>query len=82
MYNDMLQYALLMQSELQFFGHAIYLFYVTVPFIMHSLILVLLRSESKVHPSNEANSKHKERTQLSTSGYLIIYFQSIISMHC
>ncbi len=67
--------------------------YLTVHFIMHSLYLfALLLSESKVCPSNEVNSKHKEVNlkitqkcdlkHTTTSGYLIMYFKSILSIHC
>ncbi len=52
----------------------------------------LLLSESNVCPSNEVNSKHEEVNltiteecdfkHTTTSGYLIMYFESILSMHC
>ncbi len=67
--------------------------YLTVHFIMHLLYLfVLLLSESNVCPSHEVISKHEEVNlkitqkcdlkHTTTSGYLIMYFESILSMHC
>ncbi len=57
--------------------------YLTV-FIYLLYLFVVLLSESNVCPSNEVNSKHEEVNLkiTTTSGYLIMYFESILSMHC
>jgi len=56
------------------------------------LLYGLILSESNVCPSNEVNSKHGEINlkmtlkfnfkYTTTSGCLIMYFVSILSMHC